>query len=61
MMSTSYLVLTFPTMKVETIGGSFLTQNFDATLGTKIETEGYIFKVNKIDGHHIQYIEVKRG
>ena len=29
-------------------------------LGTKIEAEGYIFKVNKIDGHHIQYIEVKK-
>ena len=46
--------------EIDTIGGWFLTQNFDATLGTKIETEGYIFKVNKIDGHHIQYIEVKK-
>ena len=50
----------FSDEEIDTIGGWFLTQNFDATLGTKIETEGYIFKVNKIDGHHIQYIEVKK-
>lgn len=50
----------FSDEEIDTIGGWFLTQNFDATLGTKIEAEGYIFKVNKIDGHHIQYIEVKK-
>ena len=50
----------FSDEEIDTIGGWFLTQNFDATLGTKIETEGYVFKVNKIDGHHIQYIEVKK-
>ncbi|MFZ0445330.1 MAG: hemolysin family protein [Bacillus sp. (in: firmicutes)] len=50
----------FSDEEIDTIGGWFLTQNFDVTLGTKIEAEGYIFQVNKIDGHHIQYIEVKK-
>jgi CBS domain containing-hemolysin-like protein len=50
----------FSDEEIDTIGGWFLTQNFDATLGTEIEAENYIFKVNKIDGHHIQYLEVKK-
>ena len=46
--------------EIDTIGGWFLTQNFDAKLGSEIEEEGYLFKVNKIDGHHIQYVEVEK-
>ena len=44
--------------EIDTIGGWFLTQNFDAKTGTEIESEGYLFKVREIDGHHIQYLEV---
>lgn len=46
--------------EIDTIGGWFLTQNFDAHLGSEIEAENYIFKVKQIDGHHIQYLEVKK-
>jgi CBS domain containing-hemolysin-like protein len=46
--------------EVDTIGGWFLTQNFDVQMGTEIETEGYLFKVHELDGHHIQYLEVKK-
>ncbi|MFH0346674.1 hemolysin family protein [Bacillus vallismortis] len=44
---------------VDTIGGWFMTQNIDAKLGSEIEAEGYVFKVQKIDGRHIHYVEVK--
>ncbi len=44
---------------VDTIGGWFMTQNIDAKLGSEIEAEGYVFKVHKIDGRHIHYVEVK--
>lgn len=46
--------------EIDTIGGWFLTQDIDAQIGTEIELEGYVFKVNEIDGHHIQYLEVKK-
>ncbi|WP_102344963.1 hemolysin family protein [Bacillus sp. Marseille-P3661] len=46
--------------EVDTIGGWFLTQNFDIKTWTEIETEGYLFKVHENDGHHIHYIEVKK-
>lgn len=45
---------------MDTIGGWFLSQNFDVQIGTEIETEGYLFKVHEIDGHHIHYLEVKK-
>ncbi|MBT2727647.1 HlyC/CorC family transporter [Bacillus sp. ISL-75] len=45
---------------MDTIGGWFLTQNFDIKTGTEIEAEGYLFKVHQSDGHHIQYLEVKK-
>lgn len=45
---------------IDTIGGWFLTQNFDAQVGTEIEYDGYIFKVHESDGHHIQYLEVNK-
>ncbi|KOP71171.1 hemolysin family protein [Cytobacillus solani] len=46
--------------EIDTIGGWFLTQDIDAQIGTEIELEGYVFKVSEIDGHHIQYLEVKK-
>jgi CBS domain containing-hemolysin-like protein len=45
---------------VDTIGGWFLTNNIDAEAASEIEIEGYIFKVQKIDGHQIQYLEIKK-
>lgn len=46
--------------EIDTIGGWFLTQNFDAQTGSEIETEGYLFKVYENDGHHIHYLEVRK-
>jgi CBS domain containing-hemolysin-like protein len=46
--------------EIDTIGGWFLTQKFNAAVGTTVEDEGYLFKVHESDGHHIQYLEVTR-
>ncbi|MGG1396442.1 hemolysin family protein [Bacillus salipaludis] len=45
---------------VDTIGGWFLTQKFDVHKGDSIEKDGYIFKINEIEGHHILYIDVTK-
>jgi CBS domain containing-hemolysin-like protein len=47
--------------EIDTIGGWFLTQSFDAQVGTEIEYNGYIFKVHESDDHHIHYLEVKKS
>ncbi len=46
---------------VDTIGGWFMTQNMESQIGSEIEAEGYVFKVQKKDGHHIQYLEIIRA
>ncbi|OLS36909.1 hemolysin family protein [Bacillus sp. MRMR6] len=46
--------------EMDTIGGWFLNQNFDAKMNDEIEEEGYIFKVKEIEGHHIILLEVKK-
>ncbi|MGI8385293.1 hemolysin family protein [Robertmurraya sp. P23] len=46
---------------VDTIGGWFMTQDMEAQVGTELEAEGFVFKVQKKDGHHIQYLEIKRA
>ncbi|WP_042349700.1 hemolysin family protein [Bacillus massiliigorillae] len=45
---------------IDTIGGWLLTKEYDLHLGDSIEDSGYIFTVNQMDGHHIQYIEIKK-
>lgn len=47
--------------EIDTLGGWILTQNIDVKTGTEVEVEGYFFKVHKIDGRHIQYLEVKHS
>ncbi|MCM3537914.1 hemolysin family protein [Priestia endophytica] len=44
--------------EVDTIGGWFLTQNFDAKQGTEIQAEGYTFKIREVEGHHISFVDV---
>jgi len=46
---------------VDTIGGWFLNQSYEAKLGDSIEAEGYIFTITDIDEHHIMFIEVKKN
>ncbi|KIL46836.1 hypothetical protein KR50_25330 [Jeotgalibacillus campisalis] len=43
---------------VDTIGGFFMTRNFDVEIGDEIYEQGFVFKVNDVDGYHILYIEV---
>ena len=45
---------------IDTIGGWFMTQQFDVVEGDSIEFEGYNFKVKESDGHHILYLEVTK-
>lgn len=55
------LETTLSNADVDTIGGWFMTQDMEAQVGTELEAEGYVFKVQKKDGHHIQYLEIKRA
>ena len=43
---------------IDTIGGWFMTERFEAMKGEKIIEQGYEFMVKEVDGHHILYLEV---
>lgn len=43
---------------IDTIGGWFMTQRFEAIQGEKIIEQGYEFMIKDMDGHHILYLEV---
>ena len=45
---------------IDTIGGWFMTQHFDAVEGDSIKAYGYEFKIKELDGHHILYLEVTK-
>lgn len=45
---------------VDTIGGWFLTQEFDVKHGDILERDGFTFQINEIEGHHILFIEVNK-
>lgn len=45
---------------VDTIGGWFLTENFEAKQGDSIIFDDYEFKILEMEDHHIDYIEVKK-
>lgn len=47
--------------EVDTIGGWFLTNNFEAVEGDEIEEEGYVFRIKSIDEHHIHFIEAMKS
>ncbi|WP_430536083.1 hemolysin family protein [Listeria rocourtiae] len=44
--------------EVDTIGGWFLTHNYEVEIGDEIENNGYTFRVKEAEPHHISYIEV---
>ncbi|EUJ42521.1 hemolysin family protein [Listeria riparia] len=44
--------------EVDTIGGWFLTHNYEVEVGDEIENNGYVFRVKEAEPHHISYIEV---
>lgn len=43
---------------IDTIGGWFMTQHFEAKQGEKITEQGYDFIVKELDGHHLIYLEI---
>ncbi|STY44111.1 magnesium/cobalt efflux protein CorC [Listeria grayi] len=43
---------------VDTIGGWFLTQNYEVEIGDEIDYGGYIFRIKQAEPHHIEYIEI---
>lgn len=46
---------------IDTIGGWYFTQDTELELDTKVYFQGYEFSIKEIDGHQIQYLEVKKG
>lgn len=45
---------------IDTIGGWFMSQRFEAIPGEKIIEQGYEFSIKDVEGHHILYLEVER-
>ncbi|MDF2557944.1 MAG: hypothetical protein K0R71_1772 [Bacillales bacterium] len=45
---------------VDTIGGWFLTENYDAKTGDIVEFENYQFKIIEMDEHQIRFIEITK-
>ncbi|WP_199170368.1 hemolysin family protein [Sporosarcina sp. P19] len=45
---------------IDTIGGWFMDQRFEAIQGEKIIEQGYEFTVKEVDGNHILYLEAKK-
>lgn len=45
---------------IDTIGGWFITKIFELETDTQVEYEDYIFKAQKTDGHHVQFLEIKK-
>lgn len=45
---------------VDTIGGWFLTENYDAKTGDIVEFENYQFKIIEMDEHQVRFIEITK-
>ncbi|WP_432352787.1 hemolysin family protein [Sporosarcina sp. A2] len=45
---------------IDTIGGWFMSQRFEAIAGEKIIEQGYEFSVKDVEGHHILYLEAEK-
>ncbi|MEH7096286.1 hemolysin family protein [Neobacillus vireti] len=45
---------------LDTIGGWFLSEKFDAKMDDFIEYDGYLFKIKEMEEHHILFIEIKK-
>nr|WP_232217956.1 hemolysin family protein [Brochothrix campestris] len=46
---------------VDTIGGWFLTQKFDAKQGDSLTCDNYLFTLKEIEDHHISFIEITKS
>ncbi|WOV86593.1 hemolysin family protein [Sporosarcina oncorhynchi] len=45
---------------IDTIGGWFMSERFEAVAGEKIIEQGYEFTVKDVEGHHILYLEAMK-
>ncbi|MBD7908970.1 hemolysin family protein [Sporosarcina gallistercoris] len=45
---------------IDTIGGWFMSQRFEAIPGEKIIEQGYEFSIKDVEGHHILYLEAEK-
>ncbi|WP_252504123.1 hemolysin family protein [Sporosarcina sp. Marseille-Q4943] len=45
---------------IDTIGGWFMSERFEAVPGEKIIEQGYEFTVKDVEGHHILYLEAMK-
>ena len=46
---------------IDTIGGWILAKKYDVQTGDNISDSGFTFTVKEMEGHHISYLEIKRG
>lgn len=46
---------------IDTIGGWFMSERFEAVPGEKIIEQGYEFTVKDVEGHHILYLEAMKN
>ncbi len=45
---------------IDTIGGWFLTQNLDPTIGSKVDYAGFSFVIHESHGRQLHYIEIQK-
>ncbi|MCM3296591.1 transporter associated domain-containing protein, partial [Staphylococcus capitis] len=46
---------------IDTIGGWFMSEKFEAVPGEKIIEQGYEFTVKDVEGRHILYLEAVKN
>lgn len=46
--------------EVDTIGGWFLSQQYDVSVGDSLESDGYILTITEMDGHQIIFLDIKK-
>ncbi len=55
-----HLGTTISNKDLDTIGGWFLSNKFEAKIGDSIEVGGYTFMITEMEEHHILYLEIKK-
>jgi CBS domain containing-hemolysin-like protein len=55
------LFVEFDADGIDTLGGWYFTMDIDLNMDKEIYYQGHTFSISQKDGHHIQYIEVKKS
>ena len=58
---TKILFVDFDVEGIDTLGGWYYTMDTELLLENEIYYEGYYFSIKEIDGHQLQFIEVRKG